>query len=85
MINTPDNHEELAHIFLVGWNGEKRGPGPAGVATATEIKVTVLWSALHASSFEFAVLSQSSVLYGVSEVVASLFTAIVPWDLLLGR
>lgn len=81
VIDNPDSHGKQPHLFLVDWNGDEDALNPRNFPNSTGITAALIVSALAfvvsaSSSIESAVLSQSSASYGVSEVVASLFTAI---------
>ncbi|KAK1147559.1 hypothetical protein N8T08_000901 [Aspergillus melleus] len=76
-----DSHGGPQPVFLVDWESEHDPLNPRKFSLRTRIMATLNVSALAfavsaSSSIESAVLAQSSAEYHVSEVVASLFTAI---------
>ncbi|KAL4919787.1 major facilitator superfamily transporter [Aspergillus aurantiobrunneus] len=67
-------------VFVVGWDSDGDSSNPRNYTVAARITATLIVSALGfavtvASSIESAVLPQNSAAFGVSEVVASLATA----------
>ncbi|PLB43836.1 MFS general substrate transporter [Aspergillus steynii IBT 23096] len=79
--DTGSRNGEPSHIFLVDWESDHDVLNPRNFSLATKMMGTFIVSALAfvvsaSSSIESAVLAQSSAAYHVSEVVASLFTAV---------
>ncbi|OJJ33525.1 hypothetical protein ASPWEDRAFT_744838 [Aspergillus wentii DTO 134E9] len=81
LVEDNSSNQEQSYIFLVRWENETDVFNPRNFSLATKMMGTFILSALSFvasawSSIESAVISQSSAAYNVSEVVASLFTAI---------
>ncbi|KAL4872630.1 major facilitator superfamily domain-containing protein [Aspergillus spectabilis] len=75
-----DSDGAPATVFVVGWDDENDPVNPHNYSMARRISATLIVSALSfvvgaASSIESAVLPQNGAAFGVSEVVASLATA----------
>ncbi|RAH84787.1 synaptic vesicle transporter [Aspergillus japonicus CBS 114.51] len=81
ILDHPPSHGSTQALFLVGWTSEDDPLNPRNFRVRTRVLTTLYVSALAfavsaSSSIESAVLAQSSAAYRVSEVVASLFTAV---------
>ncbi|KAL4784967.1 major facilitator superfamily domain-containing protein [Aspergillus varians] len=75
-----DTNGAPTSVFVVGWDHDNDPADPHNYSMATRITATLIVSALafavgSASSIESAVLPQNAAAFGVSEVVASLATA----------